>query len=178
MATYRVAAEIVGKGPYWAFYRHSDTYIWFALKFQTVLDITTNCGESRGPSLSHKPICVIVFGDTRSTVGAVSGHRAASVTQKIRFRSSVNQSNWMKGPRQEKMTNLGSRTGGKPQLRWCAGPIVEGCCSRSAFLDETFQGNTSVTATTAGELQRLKFDPPEPSLNCAPLSPDLLPFHC
>ena len=154
MATYRVAAEIVGKGPYWAFYRHSDTYIWFALKFQTVLDITTNCGESRGPSLSHKSQCVIVFGDTRSTVGAVSGHRAASVTQKIRFRSSVNQSNWMKGPRQEKMTNLGSRTGvGKPQLRW---QVLSGKAAQVDSSTKPSKETPQSPSTAAGELHSVE----------------------
>ena len=129
-----------------------DTYIWFALKFQTVLDITTNGGESRGPSLSHKPICVIVFGDTRSTVGAVSGHRAASVTQKIRFRSSVNQSNWMKGPRQEKMTNLGSRTGvGKPQLRW---QVLSGKAAQVDSSTKPSKETPQSPSTAAGELHR------------------------
>ena len=65
--------RLLEKGHIGHFTSIPDTYIWFALKFQTVLDITTNAGENRGPSLSHKSQCVIVFGDTRSTVGAVSG---------------------------------------------------------------------------------------------------------
>ena len=103
-------------------------------------------------TLSHKSQCVIVFGDTRSTVGAVSGHRAASVTQKIRFRSSVNQSNWMKGPRQEKMTNLGSRTGvGKPQLRR---QILSGKAAQVDSSTKPSKETPQSPSTAAGELHR------------------------
>ena len=63
MATYRVAAEIAGKGPYWAFSDIPDPFGWPSnsrLFWASQLNVV----KTGIPSVvSHQLICVIVFGD-------------------------------------------------------------------------------------------------------------------
>ena len=72
-----------------------------------------------------------------------------SAENQVPFIGESVSNNWMKALKQEKMTNLGSRTGvGKPQLRMivASGPHLG---NSSAFLKQSFQGKNSVTAATA-----------------------------
>ena len=89
--------------------------------FQIVLGITTICGENRGAfaeSLVDMRHCVWGL----RAFGGCSKW-AASVTQwstenQVPFIGESVSNIWMKALKQEKMTNLGSRTDiGKPQLR-------------------------------------------------------------